>query len=70
MENIFFIAIFFSFSVHYLIYMQVMGFQSFLQKAIRSDIGQLLQRIYLRQFIFDGKFIIRIDVGHKFSRLK
>lgn len=45
---------------------QVMLFEAFLKEAIGCDVLKLLKCVDLREFVFDGEFVIGIDVSNKF----
>jgi hypothetical protein len=37
--------------------------EPFLEESIRGDVLKLLKSVDLREFVFDGKLIVRIDVS-------
>lgn len=44
-----------------------MRLQPLLQETVRSHIGQLLQRVDLRQLVLDGELVLRIDVRNELA---
>lgn len=44
---------------------QIVRFEPLLQKPVRGNVLDLLQRVHLGQLVLDGELVLRIDVRHK-----